>query len=357
MITREGISKHTQNLLKRPGGSQVHFSDVVPEVTTSNDMGWWREADFDADLTIGMESTGSFPDLTTIPIGERPWVASYGLTLVDDLVQTRAERLDGINASDTTLHPDILTESRQAERAAIALGNYAPRNKEHSANNGSNFFLAITESGLEIYATPVNLLQGLDVRDRIIALYEIPNEDHPEYDGEHEQFRSARVTRTRRHPGHLRPIFEYSDRAALIAAKEAGTHPVNAIPLDRRIGHVAFIDKFGNNKLELQDKGGLPISRKTDTSATLKVDTGNRTYEFDVAVAADLRSAPLGRLAVWNNCSDQADSPRVGFVELGVRVDDNPSTSLDTAAYKLYETMPDFDPATAEVQLVNSVRH
>ncbi len=345
------IAAQTQELLWRPMEGQVHFTDVAPERAGLNEEAWWRRTDFDAPLTIEMESMG-LNGVTEIPIGLRPWLTQYGLVLLDDLVKARIERLATFDPTDKNLHPDILAELARAAQAPVAGGNYAPRDEEHAANNGSNFYLAVTDSGLEIYVTPLTSLQSLEARHRITALYEIPNEGHPELNGDKEQFRSARIVRTRRHPEHLVPIFEYKDRAALIAAKQAGAHP-QIIPLDQRKGHIAFIDKFANGKVEFNDEESLTLANEVGKVATLEVINLGEKHTLEVAVARDLRSAPLGRLAVWRNCSDHEDSDvGVGFVELGVRVNDNPSTSTDTGFFHLLRHIPNLDPAAAELRLV-----
>lgn len=338
--------------LGRPGGGQIHFSDVFPEVDGSDT--WWRRTDFDAGLTVAVESAG-FPHLERVPIGLRPWLTEYGLVLLDDLVRGRGERLAALPETGLEqLHPDLMREKLEAEgRAVLAVANYAPRDDANTEGgaNGSDFYLAITDSGLEIYATPLSFLRGLEARNRITALYRIPTIGHPEFNGEHEQFRSARVVRSRRHPDHLVPEFEYADQSALVAAKHAGEHP-QVIGVDARPGHFAFVDKFGNIKLELSDAsalGGLVLGG----IAILEVSDGGSEHEVPLHVADDLRSAPLGKLVVYANCSDHTDgSSQTGFVELIARVNGNPSTSRETAIFQLLQHIPDLDLASASVKLV-----
>jgi hypothetical protein len=343
------ISEETLKLLQRPIEGQIHFSDVASEVGDQHQNIWWRKTDFDAELTINVESWG-FPELIKVPIGLRPWLTPYGLVLVDDLVRARNKRLSKIDTANQSLHPDVQAELAKTSKAPLVLANYAPRDEKHTANNGSNFYLAITDADLEIYVTPVSALQDLEARNRIKALYEIPNKDHPEYNGEQEQFRSARVIRSRRHPEHLVPIFEYADREAIIAAKKAGLHP-QTIAQDTRSGHIAFIDKFGNIKLETHNLSGFQEFKE---NAELVVSDGDREYKFSVKMAKDLRSAPLGVLAAYTNCSDHLDAgSNTGLVELVVRVNDNPSTSSDTAIFKLLEKIPNLDPASAEIRFTS----
>ncbi|MGV9001510.1 MAG: hypothetical protein ACOH18_00950 [Candidatus Saccharimonadaceae bacterium] len=341
------ISNQTQELLLRPAGSQVHFSDVFPEIAAGDEPAWWRRTDFDSKLTVAAESAG-FPALEQIPIGIRPWMGRYGLLLVDDLLRSRAQRL----SNSSTTHPDFAQEASDSEGAVIAVTNYAPRDDENTAggSNGSDFYLATTSSGLEIYTTPLSFLSGLEARNRITSLYRIPTKGHPEFNGDHEQFRSARIVRTRRHPDHLVPIFEYESTEDLVKAKAEDTHP-GVIPVDKRSGHIAFIDKFGNTKVELGDVRQLQ-ELTVGREVVLRVVNNGREYEIPVHVAGDLRSAPLNKLAIYANVSDHIDgSSDTGLIELITRVNSNPSTSTDTAAFQLLRAIPDLDIPTAEVSL------
>lgn len=341
------ISDQTLRQLRKPIVGQVRFSDVYAETTSLAEEAWWRKTDFDAELTDEVESSG-FPKAKQIPVGLRPWLTNYGLILADDLLRSRNQRAAKLDND----HPDALKEQEESAGAIVALANYAPRDNDNVAHdsNGSDFYLAITDAGLEIYATPLSFLRELEARNRIIALYRIPTKGHPQFNGEHEQFRSARVIRSRRHPEHLVPVFEYNSHDDLLRAKEQGTHP-QVIPREDRPGHLAFVDKFGNIKLELQDTQAI-TNRKVGETMTLHITNKGKTYEFEVHIAENLRSAPLGKLAMYANCSDHDDSSsNVGLVELITRVNGNPSTATDTAIFQLLEQIPDLDIATAEVAL------
>lgn len=341
------ISRQTEELLLRPSNSQIHFSDVFPEIAAEDEIAWWRRTDFDSKLTVAAESA-RFPDLEQIPIGVRPWLGRYGLLLVDDLLQSRAQRLAG-----NSTHPDFLKEKQASSEAVIAVANYAPRDNTNTAegSNGSDFYLATTASGLEIYTTPLSFLSGLEARNRVTSLYRIPTKGHPEFNGDHEQFRSARIARTRRHPDHLVPVFEYNSVDELVKAKTADEHP-GIIPVDKRLGRIAFVDKFGNIKLELSDAQQIQ-ALKIGKEAALRVVNNNNEYEVPIQAAADLRSAKLGKLAVYANVSDFTDQDSgTGLVELITRVNDNPSTSTDTAIFQVLREIPDLDIDTAEVSLI-----
>ncbi|MFZ2513874.1 MAG: hypothetical protein WAW63_05460 [Candidatus Saccharimonadales bacterium] len=339
-----------QSLLARPEQGQVHFSDVFPEVAGSGTATWWKSTDFDAALTVASESQG-ISGVHTIPIGLRAWLAPYGLVLVDDLVAAQSKLAQKVH-EEVILHPDALKRKQAAiSMATLAVANFAPRDDEHTANNqnGEEFYLAITTSGLEVYAMR-RFLGGLAERNRILGLYRIPTKGHPAFDGEHEQFRSARIVRTRWYPNHLEPVFQYPDQTALGVARLKGeVH--DTIPRDPREGHIAFIDKFGNIKLEeknIKRLDGLTAGE----SIRLIINNLGKSYEIPVSVARDLHSAPHGQLVVYQNCSD-ANSPgsSAGWVELVARVNENPSVSEETAIYQLLRKIPDLDPATAEVKL------
>ncbi len=352
MSSKYEILPATVQLLERPVSGQVRFSDVYAETVAAGQDLWWRQTDYDANLTDEVESSG-FPKCQQIPIGLRPWFANYGVILVDDLVRAQTDRAHASQALDAdTLHPDRLKELHESRGAVLALANYAPRDDANTAKgaNGSDFYLAITDAGLEIYVTPLNSLSGLEARHRIVSLYRIPTQGHPEFNGDYEQFRSARVVRTRRHPSHLVPVFEYQDRKSVIEAKHDGTHPQD-IPVDPRPGHIGHIDKFGNVRAELaaiNQFQGLQVGK----FATLVVTNRGKTYELAVTVAENLHTAPLGKLAVYANCSDYADvESERGFIELVARVNGNPSTSSETAIFQVQSQIPDLDPATASLLL------
>lgn len=342
------IIKNTLDQINKPVIGQIRFSDVYPEVEGLQEQNWWQKTDFDARLTDKVES-GGFAIFEQIPIGFGSWMVGYGLVLADDLLTSRNQRV----SNSIIEHPDFAKEKDQMQNGAVlAMANYAPRDNKNTQKhqNGSDFYLAITESGLEIYATPLSFLGTLEARSRILALYRIPTKGHPEFSGDHEQFRSARIVRSRRHPEHLEPIYEYNSRKELIDAKRAGTHQT-PIPVEERTGHIGFVDKFGNIKLELQDIG-LVQRLEVGKTATLTIKQDDQSYEFEVKKAEDLRSAEVDMLSVYVNVSDEIDNEAtVGLVELIVRVDTNPSTSHKTAIYQIMDKIPHLDPQTATVEL------
>ncbi len=342
----------TRELLQRPAGGQVHFSDVFPELADEYDECWWRKTDFDASLTQQVESESSgFPEQFQVPIGLRPWLANYGLVLADDLLWARTQRIVNNDALGATKHPDQAIEEEYNRFAVIALANKAPRDEAHTIGgaNGSDFYLAITHTGLEIYTTPLSFLDHLEERHRIRALYRIPTESHPELE-EGEQFRSARIVRSRRHPDHLEPIFEYVSREDLVAAKQIGIHP-DIIPQYGLSGRIAHVDKFGNIIINTTDTSTVREANPGD-ELRLGIKYDEAEFEIDVLVVQDLRSAPLDRLAVYQNCSSQQDNDSTsGFIELISRVDDDPNRSNNTAIYQIQKITGETNPERIELSL------
>ncbi len=347
----------TAALLNRPIEGQIHFSDVFPEAVGPDQDHWWRQTDFDSGLTVAFESSGA-PDMAQIPIGERPWVTDYGLVLVDDLVADRAGRTGDF---PDALHPDQRRELERSGGAVIALANFAPRDDANtqtradgSRANGSDFYLATTTSGLEVVTTPLSFLGGLEARDRIVSLHCIPTDGHPEF-REGEQFRSAGVVRSRRHSDHLDTVFDYASREDLIEAKKDGSHP-DVIPIDSRTGRIAYVDKFGNTRAELADARSAGELEEGQI-AGLVVRTEGKEVEVGVVKARDLRSAPLGQLAVYRNVSD-GDGGLSGrdYLEVIARVNGNPSTAGNSAIYQLLDKVPELADTlgTAEVELVTA---
>ncbi len=342
----------TKELLQRPAGGQVHFSDVFPELTDEYDECWWRKTDFDASLTQQVESESSgFPEQFQVPIGLRPWLANYGLVLADDLLWARNRRIANNEALGATKHPDQAIEEEYNRFAVIALANKAPRDETHTngGENGSDFYLAVTHAGLEIYTTPLSFLDYLDERHRILALYRIPTKSHPELE-EGEQFRSARIVRSRRHPDHLVPIFEYASRKDLVAAKQTGIHP-DVIPRKGPSERIAHVDKFGNIIINSTSISTVREASPGD-ELRLEIKYDEEEFELDVLVAQDLRSAPLGQLAVYQNCSSPQDKDSTsGFIELVSRVDDDPNRSNNTAIYQIQEITGEINPEQVELSL------
>jgi hypothetical protein len=352
MPSQVEIIPNVGSLLARRSGHQVHFNDVFSEATSQDNPTWWQNTDFDAALTVLFKSTAPV-SYQPIPIGIRPWFVSYGLVLLDDLVGSNSDHSDKLSQAPR-LHADERAELELSRLATVAVANFAPRDDAHTRDNqnGEDFFLAVTTSGLEIYVTPLSFLSGLAKRNRIRALYRIPTANHPEFNGDDEQFRSAVIARSRRHPDHLVPVYQYSDTPALSVAKLTGTHE-EIIPTDIRSGHIAFVDKFGNVKLEepkISRLGNMAVGREVG----LQIIQDGKRYELPVYVAKNLHSAPSETLVIYQNCSDRtANGEDVGFVELMTRVnDENPSTTRKTTMFKLLELIPDLDISRADVKII-----
>lgn len=367
----ERLDPQIAGLLERESGLQVHFSDVFRELATPEEDAYWRKIDYDSELTVLTRSVGFASHLEKIPIGLFPWIAEAGLVTFDDLVQERNEKAELNYERPTNHHKDVLREiSEYQELAPIALANCAPRSKEHTANgsNGTDFYLAVTHTGLEVYTTPLHFLEGLDSRDRIRALYRIPTVGNPEFDGEKQQFRSARVERDRQHPHFLEPVFQYRNRDEVVRAKIDGSYP-QIIPEDTRPGHIAFVDKFGNIRLDLKNARDLAtrdIGSLVTYEITYQPIHGQRVEQEIVArVAADMPEASRnshGKFNTYINVSDgdnkyasshlAGPNNGVGYAELIIPVDD-PNRSRETAAFALYGLINNLDIDRTQVRLAS----
>jgi hypothetical protein len=354
-------------LLSRPIDGQVHFSDVVSDDARPASRfplvhfwrgGEWRQGDFDSELTIDARSHGFHGRPVKIPNGVRTWRTQHGLVLTDDLARERIGYIESSEAEESLWHPDTQREIAASQGAVIALANKALRDKANTLNgaNGSDFYLAITDAATEIYVTPLSFLSSLEARNRITSLFRIPTKGHPEFDGDHEQFRSARVIRSRRHPDHLVPIYQYKDREELLYYKAKGTHP-NVIPTDVGKNHIAYIDKFGNVKIDVDSTDGLD-QISDGGSASLLLTNRGKQYAVDVIKSADLISSPIGKLAIYGNGSDFSDpNSERHYLELAVRVDDDPTTSRNTAAFQIqrlirrHQPLRGWDIANTKVEL------
>ncbi len=343
------MPEDTQKLLRRRLGGQIHFNDVFNEPTNLHTIAWWQFTDFDAPLTVQMESMG-FPDFFPVAIGGRPWFTPYGLLLVDDLLTSRLTRLS--RAYDLQkIHPDLAAELEESHLALGIIANYAPRDEASTAQqqNGASFFLAITTSGLEIYTTQLAFLSSLEAHGRLLKLYRIPNQNHPEFNGEQEQFRSARIIRSRRHPEHLELLFDYPTLRERLQAVKDGKHPPIIPPLAE--GRISFVDKFGNVKLELPNVVEFD-SLLTNEATTLVITNQDKVHELSVIITTDLKSAPLNQLAIYRNTSDVIGNyADYSLFELVVRTDGNPTHSQKTAAYELVKRIPNLDFASAQIKL------
>ncbi|MBU1118872.1 hypothetical protein KKH43_03255 [Patescibacteria group bacterium] len=294
------IAKQYEEILKRPTRGIVHFNDVFSK----------RDVDFDAELTAITRNLGNFSDVT-FPIGQDHKLADYGVNLLHDLI---AEQNRIINSIRDRVGKMILQNF--TEKVVLSVVNCAPRNSKTTANgrNGEDFHLAITDNGLEIYAVPLAILQALETRDKILALYRIPNEKLKVTDGLHEQFRSSIIATTRYFPEILEPIFEYQDRNSLINAKLLGKHP-DVIPKQKKLAEFAFADTFGNVRISVKD---TEIFKSYFGSGNIgdvvKMRVG-KSKSVDAYYTTSLKEIPDGELGIYQNVADN-DNSKASYWEI-----------------------------------------
>ena len=286
-------------LLTRSTRTIVHFNDVFTE----------RYVDFDATLTTSYRNTCPPEKNWYFPIGKNPKSSDYGVVLLNDLEEEQlriihiAEKLSKNN--NTPIHPDIIKRIESMKKAPIAIINIAPRNKETTigGKNGKDFFLAITNNHVEIYTTSLERLRDLETRCAIIALYVIPNEKHPFFDGKHEQFRSSVITNARISPDFLEPLFEYNNQEELIQARIQKKHP-SLIPTQETLGEFAFADKFGNVRVTVKN---VKLFQKYLEDNTEDKMVGIQVGDSEIITAHNVNSLseiPDGELGIYQNIAD-----------------------------------------------------
>lgn len=223
-----GFSDWELEVLGKPTAAFIGLTDTVDVQVSPNDI----PGDFDAILTTWFRHL-LFPDLCAIyGVGSDLNRAAYGVELITNLVDQTRTAIDYELKRGGSLHPNIIRAHNSIHSGTIrTLVNIAQRSGETAATNGTHFYLALLDNGMEIYTTPLKSLQY--VRDRIVSLWEIPNENHPLFNGEREQFRSSTIARSGEYPSHLRRIVDVRE----------------VIPGQQNFLQLAFVDKFGNLRL------------------------------------------------------------------------------------------------------------
>ncbi len=297
----EKILEKYERVLSRPTAGIVHFSDVFAE----------NQVDFDSELTAIVRNLGSFSDLT-FPIGHNPKLGDYGVTLLNDLIAEQKRILEIIeNKTAHKVHCDF------SEKAVLSILNCAPRNNDTTVNgkNGEDFYLAITDNYLEIYAVPVANLQSLETRNKILALYRIPTEKLQTTDGHHEQFRSSIVATMRYFPEVLEPVFQYENCEELILAKSQGTHP-NIIPEQKKLVKFAFADKFGNVRVSVKDNSRFKeIIKDVNIGDIVKIRIGQSEEFIEAHYVNSLKEISDGELGIYQNVADE-NNLEAGYWEI-----------------------------------------
>lgn len=324
------VSEKYLELLSRESRTIIHFNDVFFE----------HEVDFDAELTVMFRNLATFSSLR-FPIGKNPKNADYGVVLLDDLLDEEHRIIEKIRDSGTTCAIKVL-EDRE-KKQVLCIINTAPRNSETTGNgrNGEDFHLAITVNGLEIYAVPLARLQGLETRNRILALYRIENETLISTDGYREQFRSSIISTSRYFPETLVPIFQYDSVEELIAAKRNGTHP-DLIKVQEKSSELAFIDKFGNVRISVTDCKEFmkPIS-SVEFGDKISLQIGD-SEKLQVHYVTSLKDIPDGQIGLYQNVADKTyEYSEAGYFEI-VKKSADPNNEKRPASFVLNELNSDF---------------
>ncbi len=279
-----------KEILSRPVAGIVHFSDVFSE----------KEVDFDAELTAITRNLGNLSDIT-FPIGKNLKLADYGVNLLNDLIEEQRRIIKHIRQETGKV-----IENNFSSKGLIAIANSAPRNSESTKNgkNAQDFYLAITNNDLEIFTTPLSNLESLETRNKILALYKIPNEKIVTTDGNHEQFRSSIIATMRYFDDLLEPVFEYENVTKLIEAKEKGLHP-QIIPTQKKLIEFSFADKFGNVRISIKNNNEF---KKTIEGAEfgdlLNIKVGNSEIK-KIRYRKSMKEFSKNEFGIYQNIADK----------------------------------------------------
>ena len=309
-----------KKLLSRKVNAIVHFNDVFSD----------QSVDFDAELTAIIRNLGNLSD-KTYPIGNNLYQAEYGLNLLSDLSTEQKRIIQLVKKQKGKQVSKQFTEG-----TIISIANCAPRSKEATANgkNGNDFHLAITDDLLEIYCVPISTLKTLETRNKILALYKIPNEKIPTTDGQKEQFRSSIITTTRYFPNILEPIFQYKNREELLKAKKLGKHP-NIIETQTKDIEFAYADKFGNVRISVKDS--LDLNKKINDCKKVQIQIG-KSEPLVLYYTKSLKEIPENEIGLYENIADKKDNEsKAGYWEI-VKKTNNPNTE-ESNAYALLKAL------------------
>lgn len=301
--------------LFRPTGALIAFSDTFtnpndvirhlpkdPEQAISTDS----QRDFDSELTTQFRHLR--PRDGEYGIGDNPnnhLLAAYGVELVTNLTDgLQAEINKAIRRAQEIgrpIHPNILEAQQFIQQRAIrVIANAAPRYDGNKDKNGSHFYLAILDNGVEIYATPLDALQY--VRDRVVSLFEIPNANNPLFHGTREQFRSSVIARLCEEPEHL------------VRADQS------AIPDQEHELQLAWADRYGNTRLRA--KNGAQIQTRIGEVKDGKGQVGIKFPNLDLPGAQAklndcLDAVQGGELGLYGNVADgETSGDKAGYWEL-----------------------------------------
>lgn len=337
--------------LERATAGLVSFNDVFPE----------KDYDFDAELTTQFRHLSvTIPHFTSVPIGENLHLSEYGSVTIDDLISERTRILHEAIRDSKPSHPDLIRAELESQQAVLGILNRAPRNNEttNAGRNGKDFYLAITDNGVEFYTVPADLLSALETRNRILGLYRIPTAKIPFTDGKNEQFRSSLIANVRYRPEILVPVYQYASRADLITAKTDQEHS-SPVPEQKSLLQPAFVDKFGNVRLSISNDAEFRDKIDRYSRDGVVGIGSNITGIYDAHLVHSLKDIPEGELGLYSNVADSADpnSP-AAYWELVVKLKDPNNPNARSAAGLLeLEHLDNWDPEDFVISLPEGYEH
>lgn len=228
---------------------------------------------------------------------------AYGVELIEQLtgnLHSEIAKANGeaglVNRLLGRVHPNIKAAEKALGNSTIrVIANSAPRTKERK--NGKNFYLALTENGVEIYATPLEVLSY--VRDRVTGLFEIPNEGNPVFDGKKEQFRSSIIGRSSEYPDHLRRV------------------DPSIIPEQEHNLEIAYVDEFGNIRLRARDNARVQEeAHKANGTGEIGLSVDGEQSSVRAHLVSCLDEIPEGEWGFYQNVADGTDPQGSGYFEL-----------------------------------------
>ena len=301
-ITQTQLTPEERRALWRPTTALHVFSDVASQWRDGNGI----PKDFDADLTTWYRHL-NFKGLRTADgIGDDLDVGAYCVELIACLVDgardevIKAFQNQGIDVNPKTLavarsrlrqirekiHPDIENARKALQSGAVrVIANVAKRSDETQETNGPDFHLALLDNGVEVYATPLEILEF--VRGRIQALFRIPTRGHPAFRGDREQFRSSIIARSCEFPEHLVRVGD----------------PTEVIPEQKEPLQLAYVDKFGNLRLRCTKAAQDYLREKVQGRATCIVKVGDVTLS-DVRLVSCLNDLNENKWGLYCNSAE-----------------------------------------------------
>jgi len=287
------LNTFEQETLDKPTLALHVFSDTLTD-----------EGDYDAEITTDYRHLR--PQDTRHGIDNNLTLGTYGVELIHQLKTNADEEIAQSIARAEALgrkpHQNVLAAEQKFKEGTVrVIANSAPRTDEHK--NGENFYLAVTENGVEIYATPLDVLTY--IKDKVVSLFEIPNEGNPVFNGNREQFRSSIIARVCEHPEHLKRV------------------DPKIIPEQKNPFEIAYVDKFGNIRLRAKDQEVIRAQieeAKNEGYIGLKIAGISEIVKAKVVSCLD--EIHSGQFGIYQNVAD-GNSP--GYFEL-VRKWSDPAT-------------------------------